>query len=132
MQTTYYLLGTPANREHLLSALDDIRNKRNLVEVPIESTEERRSPFTRGAFEEAQSWTTEDPKALSWINGFINKDKSCPFRRHRKPGTVEAQACWLLVTESHPEASLGLPGDRRDKHHCLPQVPLIKDSTPVR
>jgi len=37
---TAYLLSTPANQEHLLGALDDIRNKRNLVEVPIESIEE--------------------------------------------------------------------------------------------
>jgi len=34
---TDYLLGTKANREHLLSALDDIRNNRNLVTVPLEA-----------------------------------------------------------------------------------------------
>lgn len=34
---TDYLLSSPANREHLLSAIDDIRNNRNLVRVSLES-----------------------------------------------------------------------------------------------
>lgn len=36
---TEYLLSSPTNREHLLSALDDIRNNRNLVRVPLDSIE---------------------------------------------------------------------------------------------
>ena len=34
---TEYLLSTAANREHLLTAIDDIKNNRNLVKVPLES-----------------------------------------------------------------------------------------------
>lgn len=36
---TDYLLSSPANKEHLLKALDDIRNHRNMVTVPLESIE---------------------------------------------------------------------------------------------
>jgi tRNA G18 (ribose-2'-O)-methylase SpoU len=34
---TEYLLSSPANREHLLAAIDDVRNNRNLVTMPLES-----------------------------------------------------------------------------------------------
>jgi antitoxin YefM len=34
---TEHLLSTDANREHLLSAIDDISNNKNLVDVPVES-----------------------------------------------------------------------------------------------
>ena len=36
---TEYLLSSPANREHLLTAIDDIRNNRNLVNVSLDSIE---------------------------------------------------------------------------------------------
>jgi hypothetical protein len=33
---TEYLLGTPANRSHLLQVIDDIENGKNLVSIPAE------------------------------------------------------------------------------------------------
>jgi hypothetical protein len=36
---TDYLLSSPANREHLLRALDDVRNNRNLVTISLDSIE---------------------------------------------------------------------------------------------
>jgi hypothetical protein len=36
---TEYLLSSPANREHLLTAIHDIRNNRNLVNVSLDSIE---------------------------------------------------------------------------------------------
>jgi antitoxin YefM len=34
---TEYLLSSPANREHLLRAVEDVRNNRNLVTMSLES-----------------------------------------------------------------------------------------------
>jgi tRNA G18 (ribose-2'-O)-methylase SpoU len=34
---TEYLLSSPANREHLLSAIDDVKNNRNLITMSLES-----------------------------------------------------------------------------------------------
>ena len=39
LDETEYLLSTPANREHLLTAIDDIRNNRNLVTISLDSIE---------------------------------------------------------------------------------------------
>lgn len=36
---TEYLLSSPANREHLLSAIEDVRSGVNLVQVPLDSIE---------------------------------------------------------------------------------------------
>jgi antitoxin YefM len=34
---TAYLLSTPANREHLLSAIEDIKNNKNLVHISLDA-----------------------------------------------------------------------------------------------
>ena len=39
LDETEYLLSSPANVEHLLQGLEDVKNNKNLVSMPLDDTE---------------------------------------------------------------------------------------------
>jgi len=60
--------------------------------------------FHRRAFEEYQSWATEDPKAFSKINGFIKEISRTPFAGTGSPEPLkhELAGCWSRrITQKH-------------------------------